>query len=701
MNIKKILSLVVLPACLAGAELCRAGSHTWSGALNSSWSNPGNWSAGGAPQLGETNLALIFPASAMRFTATNDAGNFAINTIQIQGNNYAIGGSGVTLVYNSVGASILCSGTNHVIALPITLNSAGLALTVGTTSELKLTGTLSGPGSFTKFGYGKLTLAGASDNTYAGLTKVLGGELHLNQGGAGNAIAIPGDLVLGNTGNQNAIYVYYQRDHQVADTATVRVNLNSYLGLYGHSDAIGQLVLDGGYVATYRINPLVTGLLTLLGNVSVLAGSQASSTIGGHLSLGGATRTFDVTNGVYLSLIGAVSDGAGPAGLLKAGAGTLTLAGSEANTYSGATTVSGGTLELNMSSTIAVPGSLVIGDDGNAPESQVVRFLSAGQLAVTAPVTIHSSGVLDLSAAASASPSVGSLTGSGLVKLGVNSLTVANNSDVQFGGKFTGTGSLIKQGTGKLILGGASDQFFGNTFVNAGTLHMQNWIPSSPVTVNVGGKLMGDGLVGNISSAAGMISPGCCPSLMKLGSKNLLLDAASVFRVQLDGTNSAAVKNSSQLAVTGTVSLGGATLQATLGFASAVSNKFTIIDNDGADVVTGTFKNLPEGATLVIGEAQFQITYHGGDGNDVVLTQLSAITPTEIADVQRLGNGSIQITATGLPNTAFTAQATDSLTPPVQWTNIGTATADAQGHLQFIDTDAPNHPIRFYRFRLP
>ena len=68
--------------------------------------------------------------------------------------------------------------------------------------------------------------------------------------------------------------------------------------------------------------------------------------------------------------------------------------------------------------------------------------------------------------------------------------------------------------------------------------------------------------------------------------------------------------------------------------------------------------------------------------------------------VQKLPDGKIQITATGLPNTTYTLQATDSLTPPVQWVNIGTAGTDAQGKLQFIDPDAPNHPVRFYRMAM-
>ena len=75
-----------------------------------------------------------------------------------------------------------------------------------------------------------------------------------------------------------------------------------------------------------------------------------------------------------------------------------------------------------------------------------------------------------------------------------------------------------------------------------------------------------------------------------------------------------------QLNVTGTVNLGGATLQVNP-LATSVGDTFTIIQNDGTDPVEGTFAGLAEGAWFTVGTAMFTITYKGGDGNDVVLTR--------------------------------------------------------------------------------
>ena len=72
--------------------------------------------------------------------------------------------------------------------------------------------------------------------------------------------------------------------------------------------------------------------------------------------------------------------------------------------------------------------------------------------------------------------------------------------------------------------------------------------------------------------------------------------------------------------VFGTVTLGG-TLNATLGagFTPVEGNSFVIIDNDGAEAVSGTFAGLAQGARVNLGGLNLSITYTGGDGNDVVI----------------------------------------------------------------------------------
>jgi hypothetical protein len=92
-----------------------------------------------------------------------------------------------------------------------------------------------------------------------------------------------------------------------------------------------------------------------------------------------------------------------------------------------------------------------------------------------------------------------------------------------------------------------------------------------------------------------------------------------------------------QLDVTGTVTIdAAANLTLDLGFVPVLGTSFVVINNDGADVVTGEYNGLADdstfnltdtgsGATLV-----FSINYQGGDGNDVAITLVQPATVTGV-----------------------------------------------------------------------
>ncbi|MFT5430792.1 MAG: putative repeat protein (TIGR01451 family), partial [Myxococcota bacterium] len=93
----------------------------------------------------------------------------------------------------------------------------------------------------------------------------------------------------------------------------------------------------------------------------------------------------------------------------------------------------------------------------------------------------------------------------------------------------------------------------------------------------------------------------------------------------LDGTDTVVlgVTNATvhdTLSITGALTLGGAALDLTLSTAVAVGDQVVVISNDGVDAISGTFDGLAEGASVAGGPASADISYVGGDGNDVVLT---------------------------------------------------------------------------------
>jgi hypothetical protein len=55
-------------------------------------------------------------------------------------------------------------------------------------------------------------------------------------------------------------------------------------------------------------------------------------------------------------------------------------------------------------------------------------------------------------------------------------------------------------------------------------------------------------------------------------------------------------------------------------FVPSLGQEFVLIDNDGSDAISGSFSGLPEGAILSLNGADFEISYVGGDGNDLSVT---------------------------------------------------------------------------------
>ena len=127
----------------------------------------------------------------------------------------------------------------------------------------------------------------------------------------------------------------------------------------------------------------------------------------------------------------------------------------------------------------------------------------------------------------------------------------------------------------------------------------------------------------NVTSG-GTLGPGASAGI--LGTGNVTLAAGATFKVELGGL-AAGVGGYDRLNVTGTVSLGGATLNASIlgGVSPVTGTQFVIIANDGADTVTGTFAGLAQGATVTAALGNtYSVSYVGGTGgNDVVLTALS------------------------------------------------------------------------------
>ena len=240
--------------------------------------------------------------------------------------------------------------------------------------------------ALTKSGGGTLTLGGA--NTYSGGTTINEGATLVvgNAGALGSGVLTLNGGVTGVTVNFNGSF-NIANDITATGDPTYNVLTGNTVNLSGVLSGSGDVVVNNqsGYAGTLVLSglntytgPTVVEAGTLqAGSTSAFGNNSAMTVLGGAvLDLGGFSNAVGslagagiVTNSGGAAVLtaggdngstvfsGAIQDGAGPMALTKTGSGLLVLTG--VNTYSGATVVGGGELQVNGS--IASSGLTTIG----------------------------------------------------------------------------------------------------------------------------------------------------------------------------------------------------------------------------------------------------------------------------------------------------------------------------------------------------
>ncbi|MEO7099133.1 MAG: autotransporter-associated beta strand repeat-containing protein [Luteolibacter sp.] len=367
----------------------------------------------------------------------------------------------------------------------------------------------------------RLTGTGAVTHTLAGLD--LDSRI-LTVTGDGQAALQISNITLSGTGTLN-LTTADLRAGAITGFYDLTKSGNASLILTAANNYIGSTVINGGTLSLGLANvipdgsavTLASGTTFNLGNFSDTIGSLAGS---GNVSLGTATLTSGTAGSTTFS--GIIS---GTGGLTKSGTTTLTLSG--ANTYTGPTLVSSGTLAMGGANRLDSGTALTVSSGTN--------FLLNGNATTTA-----------------------SLAGGGTIGLGSGILTTGTNSST-FSGVITGTGGLTKSGSGILTLGGNST-FSGNTAIQGGGITLTS-------ATALGGT------AGTVSLTSGAVLS--LENNISVGTKALSLTGSGTSNggalVNNSGTNSwsgnvtlagasTVTSNSGSLTLSGAANLGGSLL---------------------------------------------------------------------------------------------------------------------------------------------
>ena len=212
-------------------------------------------------------------------------------------------------------------------------------------------------------------------------------------------------------------------------------------------------------------------------------------------------------------------------------------------------------------------------------------------------------------------------------------LTIMDSGNVAptFGSGITGSGSISLSGPGSgFNLQGVSTSTAPFT-ITGDTVFLRGTYPG-PIILGASAELddFPGSTVGTVTAtgAFATFAPGSdIPTNGTANSGNVVLAPGTQFSASINTAT-----DFSTLNLTGTIDLGGADLSISTGTAIVpAGSTATIINNDGSDAVTGTFRGLPEGGQMVTSfrTAQiFRVSYVGGTGNDVVITAVGPGTET-------------------------------------------------------------------------
>ncbi|MHB8333104.1 MAG: beta strand repeat-containing protein, partial [Candidatus Dormibacteria bacterium] len=443
----------------------------------------------------------------------------------------------------------------------------------------------------------------------------------------------------------------------------------SALSFGGTPESPDDLVFNN----TYTIGG--SGTLTLSGTANSgvgLAVTAGSPVISAPVALA-ASQTFDAANGAGLDLTGVIS-GASADALTVGDAsdtGTVTLSG--ANTYYGATTVSGAQLYLDSSGALGNTSGVTVEDNGTLS-------LNTAGVNYAEPLTLGSVGGAGTLQVGSNGPQTCTWSGPvSLVPTGTTDVFYTSNGPLTVTGVISGGGNLMADGGSTLTLD-AMNTYTGTTEVASTVADgVDNALPTG-TALDVVATATFD-MAGRSQSVAGFSGAGTVLDSASSTTSTLTDTAgATTFSGVLEnnsgtGGTVALTVSGANLALSGTNTYSGATTVSSGTLATTSSSGFGIstvsvaaaatLELSGGSVqpsntldLTGTLKDVSgndgwNGPIVLAASASPQIANPGGGGGDFVV--VGAITGGAGSTLTFSATGSIDLGSNSYTaNTAVT-----------------------------------------------
>ena len=674
--------------------------------------------AGGALnfQASGTNApAILLPATPNPVTyAVANAMTLATNVFitATQGGNAILTG----VLSGPGGITFIGSGTNLVLA--------------GNNTYADATHVVSGyyPGTITPF-WSTLQIGNGGASGNPGTGPIFNdGTLRFNRSGTlllTNAISGAGNLVLNNPSSTDTLILSGSNSFiggvtimegrlVISNSLALGINgktINATTGLGGLelNAGTGSINLDPDIYLTLSGSPSggalrnVTGNNTINGHIGAAlgAGTPLISSDGGSLTLAGPVQTVNsggrninfagTSTGANL-VSGPMADGISTLSITKSGSGIWIFSG--ANTYTGPTTVSAGTLQIQNDTALGATSTntttvntgaklQLAGTSLNVAENLVLGTGSTGVIVENVIGDNMLSGAITRNGTLTFLATGGKLTILSGIGDTTNLLSLQGNGDGEISGAITAASELEKINAGTWILSG-SNTFSAPTTVSGGTLRVNGSLANGAVTVN-GGTLAGNGIInGSVVISGGVLEPGASTNLNETLAirNNLTLGGTARFQIGKSG----AIPVSDHVAGVTNITYGGTLIVTNITGATWVGGEtFNLFSASSSK--TGSFTNL----ILQPAPAGVTASFNPSSG-----TLSLAVAPPPLLVGSKVSNGSFQFQIYGEAGHNYAVQASTNLTT---WTTLLTTNPPALPFL-WRDSNATNYSTRFYRVLL-